>query len=373
MTARPVAVLDISPLFEEVWTGIPTMVAAITARAMSDAAIDWRFTYDNQPLPRALVERFLRQKSGAGGLAQLSSIMFETPVISPDEARTQSILFPNIKAVRRYFGREAIIVSDLSPVITPRYHNRDNIDHFANRIRRDIETSDHIFCISDATRRDVHAYFDKPMDEMSVIRLGAELSAADVSAGMISLLGDVAEPYVVILGTLEPRKNGSIIFEYLMRNPAFASRYRIVFVGRDGWLDEKKRLLDQLAKSGVGQDRILFTGFVSESEKIALLLNCAFSVYPSFFEGFGLPVLEAAALGKLTVCSNSSSMPEVAPDDCVFFNPSDPFEFARAMHVAEQRVVLSRSHAQSLGDIMARAAPHSWDACYRHIAAWMAN
>ncbi len=373
MTSRPVAVLDISPLFEEIWTGIPTMVAAITTRALSDTDIDWRFTYENQPLPRALVERFLRQKSGAGGLAQLARIVFETPPIGPEEARGQSALFPNIKAVRGYFGRESIIVSDLSPLIVPRYHNQDNINHFANRIRRDIETSDHIFCISEATRRDVQAYFDKPMEQMSVVRLGAELSSADVSAGMISLRGEVSEPYIVILGTLEPRKNGSIIFEYLMRNPAFASRYRIVFIGRDGWLDEKRRLMEQVEKSGVSADRILFTGFVSETEKIALLLNSAFSVYPSFFEGFGLPVLEATALGKLTVCSNSSSMPEVAPDSCVFFNPGDPFEFARAMHVAEQRVVLSRPAAQSLGDIMARAAPYSWDECYRHIASRMAN
>lgn len=371
MTSNPKAVLDISALFEDIWTGIPNMVAAIASRALDDKAIDWTFTSDILPLPRSLVERFLAQRSGAGGLEALAQIAFDTPAISPAEAADMAVLFPNIKPVRRYFGREAIIVSDLSPVISPQFHNRDNIDHFANRIRLDIDSSDHLFCISDATRTDVQTYFSKPLNQMSVIRLGAEIDPADITSGMLSLEGDHAERYVVIVGTLEPRKNGSIFFEFLMNNPAFASRYRVVFVGRDGWLDEKQRLMNQLKTTGVSEDRVMFTGFISESEKIALMLNSEFCVYPSFFEGFGLPVLEATALGKLTVCSNSSSIPEVAPDDCIFFNPSDPFEFAQAIRIAEIRSVQSRSSTQSLADILTRAAPHSWDSCYRDIADWI--
>lgn len=371
MTSRPKAALDVSALFEEIWTGIPNMVAAIASRALNDPAIDWQFTSDILPVPRSLLERFLIQRSGAGGLDVLAQIAFETPVISPEEAAGMAVLFPNIKPVRGYFGREAIIVSDLSPVISPQYHNRDNIDHFANRIRLDIDSSDHLFCISQATLTDVHTYFSKPMEQMSVIRLGAEIDPADITAGMLSLEGDYAERYVVIVGTLEPRKNGSILFDYLMQNPGFASRYRVVFVGRDGWLDEKQRLIEQLKTTGVSEDRVMFTGFISESEKIALMLNSEFCVYPSFFEGFGLPVLEATALGKLTVCSNSSSIPEVAPEDCIFFNPSDTFEFAQAMRVAEVRAVQSRSSAQSLSDILTRAEPHSWDSCYRDIADWV--
>ena len=371
MTARPQVVLDISALFEETWTGIPNMVSAITARAISDPNIDWTFAYETIPLPTALVERFLRQRSGSGGLDALASLVWDTPPITPDVAQRSVAIFPNIKPVRGYFRKEAIIVSDLSPIIAPQYHNSDNINHFANRIRHDIESSDHLFCISDATRSDVHAYFNKPMDQMSVIRLGAEFDPANLSAGMISLWDKTAEPYVVIVGTLEPRKNGSLIFDYLVQNPGFASQYRIVFIGRDGWLDEKRRLMSRLSESGVAPERVVFTGFISESEKLALMINCAFCVYPSFFEGFGLPVLEAAALGKITVCSNSSSIPEVLPEACVFFNPSELFEFAQAMRIGELRAAQTRSSAQSLSDILERGTPHSWDACYEGIASWV--
>ena len=281
-------------------------------------------------------------------------------------------LFPNIKPVRRYFGEEAIIVHDLSPVLTPQYHNADNIFHFANRIRADIETSDHVFCVSRATMGDVHAYFRKPLEQMSVIRLGAEFDPAELSAGLLHLRPEYqVESYVAVIGTLEPRKNGGLIFDYLATNPGFANQHRIVFIGRDGWLDEKRRLMKQLERVGVSADRIHFTGYVSNTERTALMLNSAFCIYPSFFEGFGLPVLEAGALGKVTVCSNSSSIPEVHPESCVFFDPAEMFEFAQAMRTAELRAAQTRSRSQSLHDILQRVAPHGWEACYGQIAGWI--
>ncbi len=369
---KPKAYLDVSALYEGTWTGIPNVVAALAERALVDPEIDWRFCYETVEAPRDLVQKFLRQRSGDGGLEVLASSVWQSDPISHADAQNSVIVYPNIKPVRGYFRKEAMIVHDLSPVIAPQFHNANNIDHFANRIRDDIATSDHLFCVSKATMTDVHAYFGKPLDEMSVIRLGAEFDPAELSAGLLSVRqGLKAEPYVVVIGTLEPRKNGSMIFDYLMQHPEFASQYRVVFVGRDGWLDERVRLMKLLLRAGVRRDRVQFTGFVSNTERTALLLNSAFCIYPSFFEGFGLPVLEAGALGKVTVCSNSSSIPEVFPDQCVFFDPADVFEFAQAIRVAELRAAQTRSSAQSLSDILDRAQPYSWDACYRSVAGWV--
>lgn len=366
------AVLDISALFEDTWTGIPNVVAAVAKRALTDQTLEWIFSYETIPVSRDVVAGFLERHSGSGGLPLLADAAWNGEVIPEREAKSMKALFPNIKPVRNYFGREAIIVHDLSPVLTPEFHNADNIFHFANRIRRDVETSDHVFCVSDATLTDVHAYFGKPKDQMSVVRLGAEFHPVELSAGLLQVRpGLEAEPYVAVIGTLEPRKNGGIIFDYLMQNPGFASQYRIVFIGRDGWLDEKARLLRRLEGVGVSRDRIQFTGYVSNEERTALMMNAAFCVYPSFFEGFGLPVLEAGALGKITVCSNSSSIPEVFPEQCVFFDPGEMFEFVQAMRIGELRAAQTRSRGQSLTDLMGRVAPHGWDACYAEIARWM--
>lgn len=366
------AVLDVSALFEEHWTGIPNVVAAIVRHALDDKDIDWVFTHDTVPLPRDLMTRFLHQRSGAGGLDALSQLVWDVPPVSREVAAETVAVFPNIKPVQRYFRKEAAIIHDLSPLLTPQFHNADNINHFANRIRADIESSDHLFCVSEATLTDVEAYFRKPRSEMSVIRLGCEFEPNELSAGALQVRPDLSvEPYVVVIGTLEPRKNGSLIFDYLMTNPGFASQFRIVFVGRDGWLDEKSRLLKRLNGAGVSAERILFTGFISNEERTALMLNSAFCIYPSFFEGFGLPVLEAGALGKITVCSNSSSMPEVLPENCVFFDPTEPFEFAQALRTAELRAAQTRSAGQSISDLLTRTAQHGWGPCYAEIARWV--
>ena len=267
MSAPRKAVFDVSALFEETWTGIPNVVAAIAERALTDGDIDWVFTYETIPLPRDLVRRFLRLRSGAGGLPALSQLAWDRQPIPFDEARSMVAVFPNIKPVRGYFGTEAIIVHDLSPVTTPQFHNADNIFHFANRIREDVATSDHVFCVSKATMGDVHAYLEKPMEQMSVLRLGAEFDPAELSAGLLQVRqGAHVEPYVVVIGTLEPRKNGGLVFDYLAQNPGFAHQYKMVFIGRDGWLDEMGRLMERLHNVGVPAERIQFTGFVSNTE-----------------------------------------------------------------------------------------------------------
>ncbi|CAL1692999.1 hypothetical protein MMB232_03182 [Brevundimonas subvibrioides] len=365
------AYLEVGGLFEDNWTGIGAVIASIAARAIDDTSIDWRFCYETLELPRDRVRQLLDQRSGLGSLTLLASRVWEAAEIDPSDAAGSVGIYPNIKPMRRFFGREASIIYDLSPILTPEFHSPANIGHFANRIRGDIETSDHVFCISRATRGDVQAYFGLPDDQVSILELGVALDPADVSAGLFGLSGVVAEPYVAIVGTLEPRKNGALMLEFLAQNPRFAAAYRVVFIGRDGWLEEKERLLALLMKSGVDPSRVTFTGYVSEAEKLALMMNSAFCVYPSRFEGYGLPVLEAAVLGKVTVCSNSSSLPEVAPEASIFFDPLDVFEFAQAIRVAELRAAQTRSSSQSLQDITRRAAPFSWDRAYRPVAEWV--
>lgn len=368
------AYLEIGSLFEDTWTGIPNVIAAIAREAIKDPAIDWRFLFETVEVPLDLVTRFLAQHSGVGGLQAMEQVVWDRKPVSMEEAAEGVCVYTNIKPMRRYFGREASIVHDISPMLTPQFHNADNINHFADRIRQDVETSDHIFPVSRATMNDVHTYFGMPYEKMSVIELGVDFDPADLTNAHLGLRPELkAEPYIVVLGTLEPRKNGQIVLDYVARNPGFANQYRVVFVGRDGWLDGREKLLRVLREANVAPDRVLFTGYVSEADKVALLLNAAFAVYPSFFEGFGLPVLEVGALGKTTVCSNSSSIPEVFPDACVFFNPADSFEFDRAMRIAELRAYQSRSSTQSVSDIMARAAPYSWSRCYPGIARWIAE
>lgn len=366
------AYLEISSLFEDNWTGIPVVTAALAEKALADfdGRIEWGFLFETVPFPEELILKMLKSRTGRTARGQLQELLWRIPPIQWGTSRLASAIFPNIKPMRRYFGREAMIIHDLSPLLTPQFHNSDSINHFANRFEGDVRSTDHFFCDSEATQRDLILYMDVEEKATSIIQLGIDLNWEDVSAAQRATdLGKV-EPYVVVVGTLEPRKNGKIVLEYLANNPDFAARNRIVFIGRDGWLDERARLMRDIEICGIPADRIIFTGYVSEKEKIALLHNSRFCIYPSFFEGFGLPILEAAVLGKSIVCSNSSSMQEVAPEKCHFFDPNNPTEFAWAMAAAEDESVLKRT-STSLEDIMLEAAKYDWTACYEAVKQWV--
>lgn len=360
--------MEIGALIGDNWTGIPSVVAGLAESALRDPDTDWGFMIDTLPVPPRLVEHMLAQRNGAAALASLPARAWAGGEMPHVEAAGAAGLFTNIKPVRGLFGREAILVYDLSPLLTPQFHDAGGIGYFADHIRGDIETSDHIFCISAATEDDVAAYFDVPAARMSRILPGIRFDPADLSAARAR--GPV-EPYVAIVGTLEPRKNGRLMLDHLVRDPSFAARHRIVFIGRDGWLDEKARLLEAAEAAGVAADRIVFAGFLSEREKTALILNAAFCVYPSFFEGYGLPVLEAAVLGRLTVCSNTSSLPEVAPEASILFDPFDPDSFADALAEAERRTE-GGPPAQSLAALLSRAAAADAARAYPPIARWVA-
>lgn len=367
------AFLEIGVLvMEDHWTGIPLVAAAIADKALADTdgRIEWGFVCETVPLHCDLVREILAARSGRFVREKLSDLIWRTAPLAWRESRQAVAIFPHIKPMRRLFGREAMVIHDLSPLLVPQFHNEDNINHYANRIFGDVSSTDHFFCNSKATREDLKLYLGVEHNNTSIIPLGIDLKWEDVSAAQrVGDLGKV-EPYVVVVGTLEPRKNGRIVIEFLARNPDFAKRNRIVFIGRDGWLDERQRIYAQMAELGIPADRVVFTGFVSEREKITLIYHSQFCIYPSFFEGFGLPVLEAAVLGRNIVCSNSSSMPEVAPDKCYFFDPNSLTEFAWAMRRAEQDAAFRRI-STSLEDVMRLAKKHDWTACYEEIKRWV--
>lgn len=366
------AVFDVAPLLEDHWTGISNVIAAIAESAIQDNRIDWTFCFEVLPLPRSMIEKLLGDQSGTRCAQMFVDVALNNKSLDFRQGKEYVGVFPHVKSVRNFFRKEALIVHDLSPLLTPMYHSQDNIDHFANRIRHDIESSDHCFCVSEATRRDVELYFGRSRENTSVIRLGGSFDPCDLSLALESSRRKMSvEPYVAVLGTLEPRKNARIVFDFLLENTEFIQNYKFVFIGRDGWLDEKNRILSLLKEKGIPNDRVLFTGFVSSEQRAILLANCSFCIYPSFFEGFGLPILEAATLNKTTVCSNTSSMPEVAPEKSIFFNPNSIEEFSDAMEIAHRQATIERNSITSLADTLYRNKDAGWGPCYEEISNWI--
>src|SRR5207302_9073943 len=105
-------------------------------------------------------------------------------------------------------------------------------------------------------------------------------------------------------------------------------RHRLVLAGKDTWFAPKVR---EAAKSSGVADRIRFLGYVTDQDLLHLYNACDLFVFPSFYEGFGLPILEAMACGRAVACSNTSAMPEVANATALVFDPESCDEMTRAM------------------------------------------
>ena len=137
-------------------------------------------------------------------------------------------------------------------------------------------------------------------------------------------------PFILNVGDLQPRKNhlGLIrAFEDLVQ--AYPQiRQQLVFAGKDTWFAPQIR---EAAKNSRVADRIVFTGFIEDNLLLRLYNACDCFVFPSFYEGFGIPILEAMACGRAVACANTSSMPEVADGAGILFDPTSKSEIVRAL------------------------------------------
>lgn len=170
--------------------------------------------------------------------------------------------------------------------------------------------------------------------------------------------------YVLYLGSLQPRKNLSGLvraFGLAVRELELAADISLVLAGKQGWLPED---LAGIARAEGVAERVVLTGYVPESDLAALLCGALVYVLPSFYEGFGLPVLEAMSCGTPVICSNVSSLPEVAGDAALLVDPSDTASLAEAIACicADEQL---RQGMVNRG--LSRAAQFSWHACAEQV------
>jgi len=154
--------------------------------------------------------------------------------------------------------------------------------------------------------------------------------AGERAAETVAARFGVSGPFILTVGDLQPRKNHVGLIEafagLLRMHPEV--RHQLLIAGKDTWYAPAVRRA--AAASGAGE-RIRFLGFVSDDELLMLYNACDFFIFPSFYEGFGLPVVEAMACGTPVACSNVSACPEVADAAALFFDPCSGAEIKRAM------------------------------------------
>ena len=242
---------------------------------------------------------------------------------------------------------------------------------------RFLRASDAVIAVSERTKRDAQLLYGIPNSRISVIHEGVHSRFRPAGQDEIERVKhryDLPARYLLFVGTIEPRKNLSTLLEAmtaLKRQEADGTvepiAPKLVVVGKTGWLsDGFFRRIHEL-----DLDReVVLPGFVPDEDLPAVYSGAECFVFPSLYEGFGLPVLEAMACGAPVICSNTSSLPEIAGDAALLFDPGNPAEVRDA-------IVRVRSESSLRGELIGlglrQAARFTWrDAAERTLEVYAA-
>ena len=231
------------------------------------------------------------------------------------------------------FGRfkRFVTVCDMSFFLFPELHVPAKRVFFQYFIRR-LPKVEGLLFISESTMNDFMRFFPRCEARRCVIPLGADLARlhAPAKQDVVDALRQrfQLDRFILYVGTIEPRKNILALVKAFERCAPIHSDLKLVIAGKLGW--DYDSLLQYINASAV-RDRIVLTGYVNETEKHALLKSALLFTYVSFYEGFGLPVLEGMAAGVATITSNISSMPEVAGDGALQVDPNSVDRIVDAM------------------------------------------
>lgn len=247
-------------------------------------------------------------------------------------------LFPNESDLTVFFnfivpprveGRVMSVVYDMTYRRFPETMEKKNLRRLEKGMAYSLRRSDHILTISEFSKREIMELGGVPEGKISVVPCAPSVMAAPADFREVQRRFPIERPYILYVGTIEPRKN----LERLIRAFALLKKrerlsHQLVLAGGEGW---KSGPIHTAAENSPYKEDILFTGFLSQSEKSALLKNAEVFVFPSLYEGFGIPPLEAMAMDCPVVCAESAALPEAAGDAAVYVDPYDEASIAEGM------------------------------------------
>lgn len=227
-------------------------------------------------------------------------------------------------------GRVVTTVHDLTFLRCPETMKRSNYVHLEKGLRYSVDRSDKILTVSEFSKREICTLLAVPQEKVEVVYSAPSLADEKEDFEKVKKQFNISEDYILFVGTIEPRKNISRLlraFEYLKINVAIP--HKLVLAGGKGWNDEEIYLTLQDLQC---QDDVILTGYIPASVKNSLYQHASLFVFPSIYEGFGIPPLEAMTFGCPVVCSNAASLPEVVGSAACLVDPLDMQSIANGIY-----------------------------------------
>jgi len=307
------------------------------------ALVDGRSARRRIRLPRRLRRRFIQNRLR-------SSLVHGPNYFLPADAETG-----------------IITVHDLSVLRYPEAHPADRVRMFEREFQKSLGRAAHVITDTETVRREVIDDLGIPERMVTAIGLGVgngyHPRAIEELGPQLAPLGLTPGEYALCVSTLEPRKKiGELLGAWRELPPELRRSTPLVLVGAEGWLNDK--LHDEI-RDAAEAGWLKHLAFVPEDVLLALYAGASLFIYPSTYEGFGLPPIEAMASGVPVLVANRSCLPEVCGDAAGYIDPDDPDGFAVSIAEALNDRAW-RSQAREKG--LKRASEFCWEKCSRETA-----
>jgi glycosyltransferase involved in cell wall biosynthesis len=231
-------------------------------------------------------------------------------------------------------GKVIVTVYDMVYKLYPETMTKRNYKRLDKELKRSVDRADKIITISENSKNEIIKFLNVDATKIEIVypgidRINYTKKYSNDEINKVKKKYKLPSKYILYLGTLEPRKNiVRIIESYSKLKTQINEQIYLVIAGKKGWMYEE--IFKKVESLGLEND-VIFTGYVDEIDKHLLYKMSEVFVFPSLYEGFGMPVLEAMAAGVPVITSNTSALPEVVGDAGILINPNDVEELANAM------------------------------------------
>lgn len=271
-------------------------------------------------------------------------------------------LFPNYTSWPLLFSRSVSIVYDLSFEFLPEYVEPGNQKFLSTQVRHSVERSKKIITISTNSQREITEFYNLAKNNVPIIYPGIDQSVfyrrSSEEIKKVKARYGIHGKYILFVGNIEPRKNlKNLLLAYEKLPSEIRAEYTLLLVGARGWLDKE---IFQIIHRLRMEDNVIQQPleYVKDSHRPALFSGAELFVYPSLYEGFGIPPVEAMACGTPVIASNNSSLPEAVGKAAKMINANSVSELKDAI---EDTLTNKKSRQTMIEEGFKQADKYSWD------------
>lgn len=226
-----------------------------------------------------------------------------------------------------------VTIHDLSYIYYPQDFLKKDLFQLKYWTKYSIKKAKKIIAVSKTTKKDIVKNYQIPEEKIDVVYNGFEKTKTHSTSWQTNLKYKIKDPYIFYVGTLQPRKNINTLILAFEKFKKIYPEFKLIIAGKKGWMYKK---IFKLTNDLDLENDVYFTDYVTDNQLVFLYKNAFCFVLPSFYEGFGIPLLEAMSFECPVISSFASSLPEIGGDACLYFDPNNVFDLVEKLKLLKE-------------------------------------